>query len=170
MTTHTQARALAKEALIRVFGGEPTRGEIWTIAGIGCLETSYGDGWKGAGAGSNNMGAIQCGPSWTGARFATDDTHPNADGTSTKYHAEFRKYPAPIDGWVDLVRVAFVNRKRSTVREAAKQESWYDVSAALHSTGYYEGFGKTVADRIHHHCLALEGAIARANKETGEQP
>ena len=168
MTTHTQARDLARRAIESVFGEPATRGEIWALAGIACLETNYGNGWKGAGAGSHNQGAIQCGPGWKGQRFSYTDTHPNADGTSTPYRIDFRKYDTEIEGWIDLCKVAFVNRGRHIVREAAKAESWADVSAALHGTSYYEGFGKTVGDRVHNHLLALEGAIARANKETGE--
>jgi hypothetical protein len=163
MTTHPQARELAKQALTTVFGEEPTEGEVWALAGIACLETNYGDGWKPPGTMSYNMGAIQCGSQWTGARFAYTDTHPNADGSSTPYNIYFRKYASAIDGWIDLVKVAFVNRGRDIVREAARAKDWGSVSAGLHQTGYYEGFGKTVADRIHHHMLALEGAIARAN-------
>lgn len=170
MTTHVEARALAKQAIEHVLGGVPARGEIWALAGVACLETNYGQGWKGVGAGSNNMGAIQCGKSWTGERFRYTDTHPNADGTSTPYSIDFRKYPTPLDGWIDLVKAAYVNRGRESVRQCAESENWYGVSAALHNTGYYEGFGKTVGDRIHNHCLALEGAIARANLETGEVP
>lgn len=165
MTTHTQAREFARQALAKAFGGEPMYGEIVAMAGVACLETSYGDGWKGTGVGSFNMGAVQCGASWTGKRFSYIDTHPNNDGTSTPYRIDFRKYGTVEDGWADLVRVVYVNRGRHTVREAARAESWADVSAQLHATQYFEGMGKTVADRIHNHLLALEGAIARANAE-----
>jgi hypothetical protein len=165
MTTHTQARQLARSALVETFGGDPTYGEIAALAAIACLETNYGQGWKGTGVGSHNMGAIQCGPSWTGQRFGSIDTHPNADGTSTPYRIEFRKYATELDGWLDLVRVVYINRGRKIVRQAACNESWCDVSAALYQTGYFEGYGKTVGDRIHNHLLALEGALARANTE-----
>jgi hypothetical protein len=168
MTTHIEARRLATIAINTVFGGVAARGEIWALAGIACLETNYGQGWKGVGAGSNNMGAIQCGPSWKGERFEYTDTHPNADGTSTAYKIAFRKYPSPLDGWVDLCKVAYLNRGREIVRQCAAEDNWAGVSAALHNTGYYEGFGKTVADRIHNHMLALEGSIFRANKEEAQ--
>jgi flagellum-specific peptidoglycan hydrolase FlgJ len=165
VTTHTQAREYARAALRHQFDCDPSYGEIVALAGIACLETNYGNGWKGAGVGSHNMGAIQCGGSWTGQRFACIDTHPNTDGTSTPYRIDFRKYSSVEDGWADLVRVVYINRGRHIVREAARAESWGDVSGALHLTGYFEGFGKTVGDRIHNHMLALEGAIWRANKE-----
>lgn len=167
MTTHQQARSYAEQALRTVFVDEPTRGEIWALAGVAFLETAYGDGWKGTGAGSNNMGAIQCGPSWKGDRFGYTDTHPNSDGSSTPYHIDFRKYATPLEGWIDLAKVVYVNRGRSIVRDAAKLESWADVSAGLYKTAYYEGRGKTPADRIHNHLLALESAIAKANAACG---
>lgn len=167
MTTHQQARAYAEQALRTVFVDEPARGEIWALAGVACLETSYGDGWKGAGVGSFNMGAVQCGPSWKGQRFSYSDTHPNKDGTSTPYHVDFRKYATPLDGWIDLVKCVYVNRGRDIVREAAKLESWADVSAGLYKTGYFEGFGKTPADRISNHYRALSNAIAKANAACG---
>lgn len=163
MTTHADARGYAARALTRLMGHEPAPGAIKALAGIGCLETSYGDGWKGAGRGSNNMGAIQCGTGWAGKRFSYVDTHPNADGTSTPYRIDFRAYDSPEDGWYDLARVAFVNRGREIVLAAAERGDWHGVSAALHRTGYYEGFGPTITDRIANHCKALTRAIAAAD-------
>ena len=165
MTTHAQARAFAAQSIGVVFNREPLGGEADGEAGIGCLETSYSDGWKGSGVGSNNMGAIQCGSSWKGERFSYVDTHPNADGTSTRYQIDFRKYATPLDGWTDLCKVAYVNRGRASVRAAAIARDWYGMSKSLHDTGYYEGYGKTVADRIQNHYRALSRAIARANNE-----
>lgn len=163
MTSHAQARGYATQALRRRFGREPFAGEVKALAGVACLETSYGDGWKGAGKGSYNMGAIQCGSGWKGLRFSYIDTHPNKDGTSTKYQVDFRKYGTVDAGWSDLVNVVYVNRGRQSVREAATLGDFYRVSQTLHQTGYYEGFGKTVADRISNHYRALSKAIAAAD-------
>lgn len=162
MTSHIQARQYAAQSLGAVFGGAAP-GEVAAEAGVACLETSYGDGWKGAGKGSFNQGAIQCGSGWKGDRFYYVDTHPNADGTSTPYRVDFRKYPTMLDGWVDLCKVVFVNRGRSIVRTAAQALDWLGVSRGLHKTGYYEGFGKTVEDRIANHNRALVRAIAKAD-------
>lgn len=163
MTTHAQAREYAKAALIRRFGGEPTAGEVKALAGVACLETSYGDGWKGAGKGSFNMGAIQCGANWKGERFSYIDTHPTKDGKNVPYRIDFRKYPTVDAGWDDLVNVVFINRGRQRVREAAQGGDFYLVSKRLHDTGYYEGFGKTVPDRIQNHYRALARSIASAD-------
>lgn len=163
MTSHQVARAFARSALETRFDREPFAGETKALTGVACIETSYGDGWKGAGKNSNNMGAIQCGSSWKGDRFWYIDTHPNADGTSTSYRIDFRKYRTPADGWFDLTNVVFVNRGRQVVRDAAVASDFYRVSQMLHQTGYYEGFGKTVAERVNNHYRALSRAIAAAD-------
>jgi len=163
VTSHSQARELAELALQHVFGVAHTQ-EVRHLAGIGCLETHYGDAWKGAGKGSHNIGAIQAGASWRGAVFGADDTHPNADGSSSRYAARFRVYADPIGGWIDLARVAFVLRARDVVRAAAVVGDTRGVSEQLHRTGYYEGFGATVDDRIHNHYRALSRAIAAADR------
>lgn len=162
MTSHAQARQYAAQSLGAVFGAA-TSGEIAAEAGVGYLETLYGAGWKGAGKGSNNQGAIQCGTGWKGDRFSYVDTHPNKDGTSTTYRVDFRKYATPEEGWLDLCRTVYVNRGRSIVRAAAQASDWLGVSRGLHKTGYYEGFGKTVEDRIANHNRALVRAIAKAD-------
>ena len=165
MTTHHEARALAQNALGVVYHQAPslTSPVVACLAGVASLETSYGDGWKGAGRGSNNMGAIQCGGGWTGGRFSYTDTHPNTDGTSTPYRVDFRAYPTPLEGWVDLVRTVYVNRGRAKVLAAAQAGDVLGVSRALHDTGYYEGYGKTVEDRVQNHYRALSRAIAAAD-------
>lgn len=165
MTTHLEARHHAESSLQLVFG-EPTstsRDEGRHLTGVGCLETSYGQGWKGAGRGSNNMGAIQAGSSWTGDTFEYTDTHPNDDGTSTPYRIAFRKYATPAEGWADLCRVMYVYLGRRVVRERAQQNDTYGVSRTLHETHYYEGFGKTVAERIRNHYRALSRSIGAAD-------
>lgn len=163
MTTHEQARHFARIAIVNAFG-VASDGEIKALAGVACLETSYGDGWKGAGKGSFNLGAIQCGKGWAGARFSYVDTHPNADGSSTRYQVDFRKYQTREAGWDDLVQVVFVNCGRRVVRSAAQQNDWYGVSKTMRQTGFYEGFGRNQEERISNHFRALSGAIARADK------
>lgn len=170
MTSHAEARELARAALAAVFpGAPPSDGEIAALAGIGFLESGYGDGWKGAGRGSYNMGAVQAGKSWTGATFAYTDTHPNADGSSTPYRIAFRAYPTAQAGWIDLARVAFAGR-RTRVREAARRNDLLGVSTELRATGYYEGFGKTQIERIANHCKALTRAVNAAGVVTRPRP
>ena len=162
MTSHAAAHDLARSVITARYG-RADEGEVKALAGVACLETSYGDGWKGAGKGSNNMGAIQCGKCWGGARFSYFDTHPNADGTSTRYQVDFRAYPTPEEGWADLQRVVYEVCNRKIVRAAARDCDWYGVSKALYQTRYYEGFGSTPGARIGNHHRALARAIAAAD-------
>jgi hypothetical protein len=163
MTTHAEARAFATAALAKRFGTTPTAGEVRALAGIGLIESHYGDGF----GDKNNIGAVQKGKGWTGETFIYTDTHPNADGTSTKYETEFRKYPTRQAGWEDFALEAYSVHGRSSVRAAAKANDWAGVSRALHDTGYYEGFGATVEERIAHHVKALTDAINSADKAIG---
>ena len=160
---HEQARATAREVLTDIFGS-CTEGEVKALCGVSWLETHYGESWEGAGKGSRNKGAIQCGRGWTGKRFSYVDTHPNPDGTSTTYRVDFRAYDSEAESWKDLAKVVYVNCHRYSVRNAAKSNDWYGVSQNLRLTGYYEGFGKTQEDRIQNHYRALTGAIALADR------
>jgi hypothetical protein len=54
------------------------------------------------------------------------------------------------------------------VLAAAQKDDGPGVSAALHSTGYYEGFGATVADRIRNHYTALSRGLKAADKAMAE--
>lgn len=183
LTNHAQARDYAKAGFAIRFGEPASDSVAKVIAGIAWLETCYSNGWaltkKDPDLNPKNQGAIQCGSSWRFASFKATDTHPNSDGSSTPYPADFRlyrefvrsnstiKYPG---GWDDLAQVAFSNCGRSTVLDAAKKGDVHAVSALLHSTGYYEGWGPTVEIRVEHHYRALSKAIALADKATGEQP
>jgi hypothetical protein len=111
------------------------------------------------------MGAIQCGPSWTGQRFSYFDTHPNTDGSSTKYRVDFRAYDTPEEGMLDLVQVCYVNRGRYVVRERAALGDWPGVSHHLRLTGYYEGFGATPEIRERNHLRALLRSVFSARGE-----
>lgn len=155
MTTDIQASGFSSQALQTIFSTDPEEGEVVGLQAVSFLETHYGDSWKGAGAGSHNQGAIQCGSQWTGDKFSYTDTHPNDDGTSTPYTINFRKYATDVDGWEDLTKVAYIQHGRSVVRDAARAQNWFGISQGLHDTGYYEGFGKTVTDRINNHFHAL---------------
>jgi hypothetical protein len=74
---------------------------------------------------------------------------------------KFRAYPSALDGATDLVRIVYVNAGRSSALDAAGREDTLGFSTALHSTGYYEGFGATVGERIAHHHDAVVAAIRR---------
>jgi len=160
MISDVTATKLASQTVTNVCSATATNGEIAALFACALHETGFGSGWKGAGAGSYNQGAVQCGK-WAGRRFVYVDTHPNADGTSTSYSACFRAYANDQAGWDDLGRIMYTGR-RTGVREAAMREDWLGVSEQMHATGYYEGFGKTVADRIANHARAMAKGVNRA--------
>lgn len=161
MITDAQAVRLADQAIVATrIGASGATGLIVSLFACSLHETLFGYGWHGAGKDSHNQGAIQCG-GWSGARFIYVDTHPNADGSSTKYEACFRAYPGDPEGWADLAKVMYTGRRRQ-VAEAALREDWAGVSAMMKATGYYEGFGKTEADRVANHLRAMMKGVKRA--------
>lgn len=173
MTTHAQAREFARSVIEERYGAA-TEGETKALTGVGCLETSYSDGWRGdtkpplpnyvTARESNNITAIQAGNGWTGLRFRYTDTHPNKDGTSTPYVVDFRAYPTALDGWKDAQRVVFEVCGRKSVRAAAQDSDWFGVSLYLYQTRYYEGWGKTKEARVANHHRSLIRCIAAADK------
>src|SRR5208337_5423681 len=170
MIDDAEAVAVSSQAIRTSLNCDPSTGEICALDAVALLETSRGDGWKGAGLGSNNQGAIQCGPHWQGDKFTYTDTHPNADGTSTPYSVDFRKYATRLDGLIDLVQVMYVQHGRTVVRAAAIAQNWMGVSQTMHDTGYYEGFGPTVADRVANHNRALMKGVNRDLIALGKSP
>lgn len=163
-----EARQLAANALFSLgdVPGWAMEHAVRHMAGVGELETRCGLGWKGAGVGSNNVGAIMAGSGWTGATFTYSDTHPTPNGDSTPYVAYFRAYPTLLDGWCDLARVMFTGRRADALTVAGRGDT-YSVSEVLHTTGYYEGFGPTVHDRVRNHMLALRRSVLEADFALG---
>jgi len=174
---HRWARPFVVEGFRTRIGRDPTTSEAQAEQGVSWIETRDGTAWKTAGQGSNNMGAIQSSrpPCDLGTSFQYVDTHPNPDGSSTPYTICFAKYPTPQAGFDALAREVYV--KRPSVLAAASSGNLYNVSAALHATRYYEGFGKTIADRIENHyqamrsaVLAIAGALGEPVMDTGQPP
>lgn len=157
--THKDARILVREGFRRQFARDPNRPEAQCAQAVAWLETGYGSGWHGPGVDSNNMGAIQA-AGWHQRTFTYTDTHPNSDGTSTPYKIAFRAYDSAQDGMQDLVRVVYqIHGRAQHVLAPARKGDTLGFSAGLHATAYYEGFGKTVADRIANHHKAVIRAI-----------
>jgi len=170
MTTHQQAREFIHEGFFSVFGREPSLLEMQCCQAVAILETHYGDGWgtHDTGFGSNNWGAVQAGSSWQGETFEHKDSSPQADGTNHWYTTKFRRYPTEQDGATDLVRAVYQWHGRAKVLEAAGAGDIYGFSVEMHASGYYEGFGKTVADRIANHHKAVIAAFHQFTTALGE--
>lgn len=177
MVDHAGMRALLKAAFELVMKREPNLSEVQCLQAIAWLESAYGRGWKPAGYGSFNLGAIQAGATWRGATFEYTDTKPNADGTSTPYVTKFRKYGSPQEGAEDLVKVVYINHNRGAkVLPRATAGDTFGFSAGLYDTVYYEGFGKDGPDpgdspreeRIVNHHRQVERAIRDQARALGE--
>lgn len=134
------------------------------VQAVSLIESSYGQGWKPPGNGSNNTGAVQC-PDCGENCFEYTDTHPNADGTSTKYRVCFKKYTSLIDGVADQMLYQF---RFPETFDACIQGNLYGVSFGMHKSGYYEGFGKTKEERIMGHYGAMKRAVTTIAAGCGE--
>ena len=169
---HVQARPIVQEAFELQFPDViPVRPVIQALQGVCWLETQYGQGWKGPGRGSNNWGAVQSGrpPCNLVTGFQYTDTHPNADGTSTPYSICLAKYATPVAGCARVAALMYGSPgKPKSALERAIAGDLYGVSAAMRAAGYYEGFGRTQAERIGNHYKALFRAVAAISLAIGE--
>lgn len=150
---HAQARTDATDAFQDVVHVAPTANELRMLLAVALHETTYGAGWRGAGQGSFNMGAIHATKSWTGDTFDATDTSPTDTGGTVTYGQAFKRYPSAVEGWADLVRELYL--RRSSVRRAASSGSPMAVAKAMYETKYYQGKGATDAERIRGYAQAL---------------
>jgi hypothetical protein len=96
-----------REAFKRVRGREPTAAELELVMAVGRGESHFGTAKYpgGLGPGMHNHGAIQCHSNCTEANsFPSWDTHPNDDGSSTRYDQRFRRYGSPEEGAAALIK------------------------------------------------------------------
>jgi hypothetical protein len=129
---------------------------VWqAVQAVALIESSYGQGWKPPGNGSNNTGAVQC-PGCGDNCFEYVDSHPNPDGSSTKYRVCFKRYASLVDGLRDQIMYEF--RLPETL-DACMEGNLYGVSFGMHKSGYYEGFGATKEERIMNHYNAMKKAV-----------
>lgn len=161
--SQAQARDWAYQGFIQTMGRQPSLLEVQFLQGIAWLETQYGQGWKGAGVGSNNMGAVQAGrpPCNPDRSFLYQDSQPTSSGTNIPYQICFKKYPSQIDGMADVARIMYKNMHVDPTSIEA-------VSTQLYDHHYYGGFGKTREERIRHHISALTKALQLQTKALGE--
>lgn len=178
---HRDMRAVLAAAFRDVIGREGTLPELQCLRAISSIESGDGEYWKPPGDGSFNLGALQSGNGWSGQTFEYRDSTPQPDGSSKFYVTRFRKYPSLVEGAKDLVRVVYVSMGRSTVLAAATAGHTLKFSAGLYCpssvatapqekaevfaefgitpTGYYQGHGKTPAERIANHHRSVVASI-----------
>ena len=123
--SHEQARAILRQA-----APDATELELDAVQGVAWVETNYGQGWKGAGVGSHNWGAIVC-TRPTQDCFEHKDSNPEGS-----YIARFRRYSSDLEGAKDVAREVL---RRSGVKEAAASRDAYGIAKAMYETGYYSG-------------------------------
>lgn len=157
LAAHQQATALAREAFESVVHSAPTVNELRVLLAVALHETTFGAGWRGEGAESNNMGSLHATNAWTGDTFGGTDTSPTETGGTISYPQAFRKYPTALEGWQDLVRTLYVQMRG--VRSAAASGDPHAVAVAMRKARYYEGQGATEADRIGSYEQALVNAL-----------
>ncbi len=154
MTTHLEAKAIVDALGI-------SHGASLLVRGIAVLESHYGDGWKGAGKGSNNWGAVQAFSTWKGETFETRDGN-----QSGWYVGKFRKYPSPFAGAADLWRILSGKRHGKAVA-LAEQGDWLGVSRSLRESVYYEGMVPK-EEAIYRHHKRLIQSLTDICRATGE--
>ena len=125
---------------------------------------------------TNNWGATQAGspPCDPATSFMATDTSPNrktAENPKGYYNACFRRNPTPEAGCASFLKILLVgssSHPRQGVREAVRTGSADEVARAMHASGYYEGFGATVEDRITNYANAIAKNAERIAVNLGE--
>lgn len=139
-------------------------------------ESNYGGGWKGAGAGSNNMGAIT--GSGDAGSFRHGDSINEGSGVR-KYETNFGKWSTPEAGFAALARTML----KPNVRQACARQDIPGIAHAMYVNSYYTGVNprsKNETDRanlitpgdvanVHAYTSALVRAYVTITAATGER-
>lgn len=128
-------------------GREPGIAERQLLQAMASLESSYGEGWKGHGVGSNNWGAVVAKPGEP--FFVSADSRPVGDRQAT-YETRFKKYATPAAGARDVVRVCYSYRGAEAA--AAGGDALAFAKALFRprpgrEVGYYAGLAMDPPDR-----------------------
>lgn len=131
-STEAWARAVIVEAHYRQFGRGPTLLEAQFAQAVARGESHYGRGWKDAGVGSHNWGAVQAGrpPCNPDTAFPYGDTHEDGE----PYAACFRRYPSDVDGAAHFQAILW----RANTRAEANAGNIDGFSKAMRANRYYE--------------------------------
>jgi len=165
MLSHAAARAIISGEWRPEFGPE-TPNALRMAQSVGLIESAYGSARFSDCEDLKNWGAVQaghtpCGPDACEAR----DTHPNPDGTSTSYQICFRRYSSDAEAVAHMLRVLM----RGPAIAAAQTGDARRFAAAMYENGYFEGVGRTVADRIEWQAKRLASADQTIARALGEE-
>jgi hypothetical protein len=166
--THQEAYRIVSQSLPML-----TPGESLALRSVASHESNYGLGWKGAGVGSNNMGAITRKPNADGS--CPVDSFPYGDskrsgaggegGKLETYQTCFRRYATPAAGFQGLRDVLFGQRPAVKAGAAKSLEA---VATAMRESSYYLGTAATKAEQIEAYRSALDRNARAIVKATGE--
>lgn len=161
VTTHREAKAILDAPGI-------SPGLSLLTRAVSVIETHYGDGWREAGTGSHNWGAVTAGPRWEGDTFEHRDSRWDPKKkTVIWYTAKFRSYPSAAAGARDLAQV--LRRNHPAAVRLAEEGRWHEVSKAMGPRGsrYYMGASPPpLAEAAHR--KRLLSALQSITRETGE--
>lgn len=132
---HRAAAAVMQAGARIALGHELGPDELIYCLGVAKYETSYGQGWKGAGVGSNNWGSVHA--KGGEPSFPWRDSHP--DGRV--YAQAFKSYPTPEEGAADVVRHVLKHRA-SVARALGPGATLWRASLAMRRTMYYGSWCK----------------------------
>jgi hypothetical protein len=166
---HVRARAVLLAAFRQVMKREPTAIEIQAVQAIALHETGYGK--LAAFPGSHNWGGVQIPGTWGAsecpeAGLLWKDSHPKPDGTDVVQSVCFRSYPDDVTGAIDLVRN--VTKARPKTLAALATGDADQIAAAMYAEHYYEGHGKTPAERVAGYAKGLARRAAEIAPSLGE--
>lgn len=153
---HARAREDATDGFRIAVKTEPTENELRMLMAVALHETTFGAGWRGAGEGSFNMGAMHATSSWTGLTFQGTDTSPTSTGGAVSYEQAFRAYPNAVDGWADLAATLML---KPAVRAGADSGNPLRMAEEMRKAKYYQGSGATEKERIRNYAQALADSL-----------
>lgn len=173
MTAGADLHAFGRSVLTTVWplvtGAAATLPELQIAGAVALHESTYGKGWKGPGAGSNNWGAVICGSQLlAGASGCPAGCFPNLDSSPGK-PAEmrcFKAYPTPEDGAAHVVKLITLKRPNSHAAMLAGDIDAF--SRDMHATHYYEGTSLDPEVNIDTHARKMEAGVQAIAKALGE--
>lgn len=158
-----QKFSLIHEACVQLRGpGYCTTKVVQGVASVARHETGFGTFFpfaKKDGFVSHNWGAQQCSTVAKQGKcpdhcFPATDTSPTAQGTSVPYLACFQVNPTEQAGALSLVRLMTVSRPG--IGAALSTGDAQVIAQAMRDARYYEGFGRTQAERVRNYATAIE--------------
>lgn len=147
---------------------------VQAIAAIARHETGFGTYKPFARPGfeSNNWGAQQCGVTAKAGLcppgcFPATDTSPTATGANIPYTACFLVHPDERTGARSLTKLLTVSRPG--IAASLSTGDTQQIAQAMRDAYYYEGFGRTQAERVANYATALQRNATLNAQQAGRE-